>query len=86
MSTHPISVSALIDQWETIGQFASAIGCGYEAARQMANRGRIAPEHWSRVIAASSNLGLQGVSYEWLADQWANPTPKSPAQPEQVAS
>lgn len=63
----PTSVSGLIDRWQSIGAFAADVGCGYEAARQMRRRGRIAPQHWLHVVAASRRLGIAGVSYEWLA-------------------
>ncbi|WP_245420778.1 MULTISPECIES: hypothetical protein [unclassified Mesorhizobium] len=63
----PTSISELIDRWQSIGAFAAAVGCGYEAARQMRRRGRIAPQHWPHVVAASRRLGIAGVSYEWLA-------------------
>jgi len=63
----PMSISGLIDRWHSIGAFAADVGCGYEAARQMRRRGRIAPQHWGRVVAASRRLGIAGVSYEWLA-------------------
>lgn len=63
----PTSISGLIDRWGSIGAFAADVGCGYEAARQMRRRGRIAPQHWPHVVAASRRLGIAGVSYEWLA-------------------
>ncbi|WP_296745207.1 hypothetical protein [Mesorhizobium sp.] len=63
----PTNISGLIDRWHSIGAFAADVGCGYEAARQMRRRGRIAPQHWGRVVAASRRLGIAGVSYEWLA-------------------
>lgn len=67
----PTSISGLIDRWGSIGAFAADIGCGYEAARQMRRRGRIAPQHWPHVVAASRRLGIAGVSYEWLAGRAA---------------
>jgi hypothetical protein len=63
----PTSVSGLIDRWQSIGAFATDVGCSYEAARQMRRRGRIAPQHWAQLVAASRRLGIAGVSYEWLA-------------------
>ncbi|CDX21668.1 conserved exported hypothetical protein [Mesorhizobium sp. ORS 3324] len=69
----PASVSALIDRWQSIGAFAADVGCGYEAARQMRRRGRIAPQHWPHVVAASRRRGIAGVSYEWLAGRIASP-------------
>ncbi|WP_292120813.1 hypothetical protein [Mesorhizobium sp.] len=63
----PTSVSGLIGRWQSIGAFAADVGCGYEAARQMRRRGRIAPQHWPHVVAASRRLGIAGASYEWLA-------------------
>ena len=59
--------SGLIDGWRTISDFAADIGCGYEAARQMRRRQRIAPQHWAHVVAASRRRGIAGVSHEWLA-------------------
>ncbi|TIV56967.1 MAG: hypothetical protein E5V86_26255 [Mesorhizobium sp.] len=67
----PTSISGLIDRWGSIGAFAADVGCGYEAARQMRRRGRIAPQHWPHVVAASRRLGIAGVSYEWLAGRAA---------------
>jgi hypothetical protein len=67
----PTNISGLIDRWGSIGAFAADIGCGYEAARQMRRRGRIAPQHWPHVVAASRRLGIAGVSYEWLAGRAA---------------
>lgn len=63
----PTDVSGLIARWGSIGAFAADVGCGYEAARQMRRRGRIAPQHWPHVVAASRKLGVAGISYEWLA-------------------
>lgn len=71
MNAHPASVSDLIARWKTITEFASEVGCGYEAARQMRRRESIAPEHWPRVIEASAARGIEGVTYEWLAMQRA---------------
>lgn len=68
MST-PKSISELIAEWPTIGDFALEVGCGYEAARQMRRRESIAPEHWHRVIEVSRKRGLQGVTLDWLAKQ-----------------
>jgi len=69
MSNTPSSIDALIDQWPTITEFAAEVGCGYEAARQMRRRKSIAPEHWARVVKASNDRGIDGVSFEWLAEQ-----------------
>jgi hypothetical protein len=68
----PTNISGLIDRWRSIGAFAADVGCGYEAARQMRRRQRIAPQHWPHVVAASRRLGIAGVSYEWLAGHWAS--------------
>ncbi|MGX8008316.1 hypothetical protein ACVDG8_004510 [Mesorhizobium sp. ORM8.1] len=67
ISEPPASISALIDRWQGIGAFAADVGCGYEAARQMRRRGRIAPQHWPHVVAASRRRGIDGITYEWLA-------------------
>jgi hypothetical protein len=69
MDHAPSSISALIAKWGTIGEFADAIGCGYEAARAMRLRNSIAPEHWARVISASEAKGVAGVTLEWLHRQ-----------------
>lgn len=69
MSSKPTSISDLIGRWPTIGEFAAAIGCGYEAARQMRKRQSIAPEHWHNVVSASKRKGVTGVSLEWLSAQ-----------------
>lgn len=75
--TAPKTIDELINQWPTIGDFATAIGCGYEAARQMRLRNSIAPKHWQNVIEASSKLGIDGVTYEWLAATRAEPQPEA---------
>jgi len=79
MNEHPASISALptsipelMSRWHSIGAFAADVGCGYEAARQMRRRGRIAPQHWPHVVAASRRQGIAGVSYEWLAGHRAS--------------
>lgn len=72
MTDTPTSISDLISKWPTIGEFAASIGCGYEAARQMKLRERIAPDHWSNVVSASKRKGIAGVSIEWLAAQRAS--------------
>ncbi|MDX8483331.1 hypothetical protein RFN28_33515 [Mesorhizobium sp. VK24D] len=69
----PTSIAALIDRWQSVGAFAADVGCGYEAARQMRRRGRIAPQHWPHVVAASRRRGIAGVSHEWLAGRVASP-------------
>ncbi|TPK96228.1 MULTISPECIES: hypothetical protein [unclassified Mesorhizobium] len=70
-SAQPARIPELIDSWQGIGAFAADIGCGYEAARQMRRRGRIAPQHWPHVVAASRRHGIAGVSCEWLASHAA---------------
>jgi hypothetical protein len=71
MMKHPSSISALISEWPTIVEFAQEVGCGYEAARQMRRRESIAPEHWARVVDASTARCIGGVTFEWLAKQRA---------------
>lgn len=65
----PLTISDLISKWPTIADFASEVGIGYEAARQMRRRESIAPEHWVRVISACHDKGIPGVTLEWLAAQ-----------------
>lgn len=79
MSNVPDSISSLIDHWPTIGEFASEVGCGYEAARQMRRRDSIAPEHWQKVISAAKRRGISGVSLGWLAETRAKPQPHGEA-------
>lgn len=67
LMSEPSSISDLIANWRTIAEFASEVGCGYEAARKMRDRESIAPEHWAKVIGASEAKGIAGVTYEWLA-------------------
>jgi hypothetical protein len=69
MTDAPQTIPELIGRWKTIADFANAVGCGYEAARQMRRRESIAPEHWQSVISASETAGIEGVTYEWLAKQ-----------------
>jgi hypothetical protein len=72
MSNEPSSIDALIDKWPTIAEFASDVGCGYEAARQMRLRKSIAPAHWSNVVSAAKAKEIDGVTFEWLADRHAS--------------
>lgn len=67
MSKTPTSISSLIDLWDTIGDFAADVGCGYEAARQMRLRDSISPRHWNGVIAAAARKSIAGVDWQWLA-------------------
>jgi hypothetical protein len=67
MSNTPSSISELIDSWDTIGEFAADVGCGYEAARQMRLRESISPRHWDSVIAAATLRSIHGVDWKWLA-------------------
>jgi hypothetical protein len=67
MSKTPTSISDLIEEWETIGDFAADVGCGYEAARQMRLRESISPRHFDGVIAAAARKGLTGIDWKWLA-------------------
>lgn len=69
MANTPTSISDLISKWPTIVAFASAVGCGYEAARKMSDRESIAPEHWPAVVAAAKAHGVKGVTLNWLAAQ-----------------
>ncbi len=78
MANEPTSISALIEEWPTITEFAAEVGCGYEAARQMRRRQSISPDHWPKVVAVSKERGIEGVTFEWLAQQRA-------AQPENAA-
>lgn len=78
MSNAPKSISALIEEWPTITEFAAEVGCGYEAARQMRRRQSISPDHWPRVVSVSKERGIAGVTFEWLAEQRAT-------QPESAA-
>lgn len=72
MSNAPSSIPALIEEWPKITEFAADIGCGYEAARQMRLRGRIAPAHWSSVVSAAKAKEIDGVTIEWLAELHAS--------------
>lgn len=72
MNNEPCSIPALIDQWPTIAEFAADLGCGYEAARQMRLRKSIAPAHWPKLIKASADRGIQGVTLDWLVAQRAS--------------
>lgn len=71
MST-PNTIPDLIAHWDKLTQFAADVGCGYEAARKMRDRGSIAPEHWPNVIRASAEKGIEGITYEWLATRRAS--------------
>ncbi len=71
MSNAPTSISDLIDKFDTITAFASEVGCGYEAARQMRRRQSIAPEHWPKVVDVAKSKKIAGVTFEWLAHQRA---------------
>lgn len=79
--TAPKDIRALVSQWPTITGFAKDVDCGYEAARKMRERNSIAPEHWPNVIAAAEKFGVEGVTYEWLAQCRSTPLPsREPAQ------
>ncbi len=67
----PTSIPDLISRWPKLTEFVADVGCGYEAARKMKDRGSIAPEHWPAVIAAAERRGVSGVTFEWLAVQRA---------------
>lgn len=71
MMTKPTSISDLISKFSTIAEFATEVGCGYEAARQMRRRESIAPEHWAKVIDVCASKGIPGVTTEWLLGQRA---------------
>jgi len=60
------SIRELIDIWPSVSQFSKDIGCGYEAARKMRARNRIAPEHWENVLRAARGKGLSWVTTDWL--------------------
>ena len=66
-TSSPSSVIELIDSFDTIRAFSEAVGCGYEAARKMRDRGSIAPENWPAVVAAAESAGIEGVTLEWLS-------------------
>lgn len=67
MSKTPTTISGLIDEWETIGDFATDVGCGYEAARQMRLRESISPRHFDGVIDAAARKSIKGIDWKWLA-------------------
>lgn len=75
----PSTISGLIANWDKLTGFAADVGCGYEAARKMRDRESIAPEHWSKVIAASEAKGIPGITYEWLAVRRAAASEKEQA-------
>lgn len=72
MDHQPTSVADLIGKWKTITEFAADVGCGYEAARKMRDRGSIAPEHWPNIVSAAKKRRIKGVSLEWLTKQRAS--------------
>lgn len=55
----PESFRELIDGFGGIGEFASAIGVTYGAAKQMRRRNSVGPEYWPSVIAASRTRGIE---------------------------
>lgn len=71
MSDAPASIDDMIARWPTIVEFAADVGCGYEAARKMRDRKRIAPEHWPAVVSACERRGIVGVTTDWLTQQRA---------------
>jgi hypothetical protein len=66
MSNAPQTVADLIDAFGRIGDFADAIGCPYQTARQMRRREAIAVKHWPRLVEACQERGIEGVTFEWL--------------------
>lgn len=59
------SFRALIDRFG-IGEFASAIGVTYGAAKQMRRRDSVGPEYWPSIIEASRARGWDDVSADVL--------------------
>lgn len=67
------SIADVIDLWPTIGDFATDVGCGYEAARQMRRRDSIPAGYWLRVTTAAERRGYARVSLKLLAELVAVP-------------
>ncbi|OLP56799.1 hypothetical protein BJF92_12055 [Rhizobium rhizosphaerae] len=57
----------IINGWPTIGDFASDIGVSYGAAKAMRRRGSIPSAYWVRAVDGAEKRGLDGVSYQRLA-------------------
>ena len=49
----------LILRWPTVADFARDIGVPYETARKMRTRNNIIHEHWSDVLAAARDRGIE---------------------------
>lgn len=64
----PNSIADLISRWPTVAAFASDIGCGYQAAIKMRDRGAINARHWTAVVDAAHKAGVNGVDLKWLAE------------------
>lgn len=69
MAKEPHTIPDLIAAWDSIAEFSNSVGCGYEAARKMRTRKKIAPEHWMSVVKAAEAKGIKGITIEWLASQ-----------------
>lgn len=57
----------LIDAWPSCREFAAEIGVTVLNARQMRNRDSIAPEHWPALVSAAKARGIEGATFETLA-------------------
>lgn len=69
MSKSPDDIKSIIEAFPTIGAFAKAIGCNYEAARQMRRHGRINVKYWPKLTKACQEIDVDGVTYDWLVMQ-----------------
>lgn len=58
----------LILSWPSIAEFGRDIGVPYEAAKAMRRRKNIPAQYWKRAVEAARFRGIDGVTYERLAE------------------
>jgi hypothetical protein len=58
----PTSFSDLINQWGSVANFASDLGCEYQAARKMKTRNSIAPKYWNKLSDIARKKEIRGAN------------------------
>lgn len=58
----------IINLWPSLSDFASDLALEYGTAKAMRRRNSIPPNHWRTIVEKADERGIDGVSYEALAD------------------
>lgn len=61
-----VTVTGIIDRWDTLTQFARDVGVPYERAKQWRHRGSIPAKYWSRVMSAAARRDISGIDLNAL--------------------